>query len=288
MKLKLESDVHMEFGRFFMIENVADVDVIVLAGDIYNRDKGVRWAIEEGEHFKKHVIYVAGNHEYYGHEYHENLAAMRKKAEESEWVHFLERDEVIIDGVRFLGATLWTDYMSNGREPENQHFNMANAELVLSDHRHIKYGDELFKPKHALALHKETVGWLTQKMDEPFDGKTVVVTYHGPSLECSHTDFGNNSVGSCFISDLDHLVKKADVWCYGHTHSNLDTYVGKCHLVSNQKGYPREVTPGVHGYRNNWVINTDDSIGRIIEENRDVLEMIGDDNEYWKSRDQDK
>jgi hypothetical protein len=52
-----------------------------------------------------------------------------------------------------------------------------------------------------------------------------------------------NEVSSGFVSDLDKLVKKADLWCYGHTHSNLDTMVGDCRLVSNQKGYRHEKIP---------------------------------------------
>jgi predicted phosphodiesterase len=104
-----------------------------------------------------------------------------------------------------------------------------------------------------LILHNETVEWLKQKLDAPFDGKTVVVTHHGPSLKCAHPQFGNNTIGSCFISDLDYLVKKADVWCFGHTHASLDTRVGKCRLVSNQRGYSREVIPG--GFRQDWFIN---------------------------------
>lgn len=240
MKLLPYSDLHMEMDGF-MIIGETDADVIVLAGDINVGTRGLRWASEEAEDTGKPVIYVAGNHEYYKREYFSLQAELREMAAQHENVHFLEEDEVVIDGVRFLGATLWTDYQAT--TAFSQKANMAVAEESLNDHRLIRYGDEPFRPQHALELNQHSVAWLTEKLNTPFEGKTVVVTHHGPSLKSAHPTFGVNQLSTAFISDFDELVEKADVWCFGHTHSNLDTHIGKCRLVSNQRGYPMERMP---------------------------------------------
>ncbi|WP_297809490.1 metallophosphoesterase [uncultured Methylophaga sp.] len=240
MKLLLQSDLHMEMGEFIAIDQT-EADVVVLAGDINIGTRGLEWAIMKAKALSKPFIYVAGNHEYYRKEYFGLQADLRAMAAEHENVHFLEEDEVVIDGVRFLGATLWTDYKATTEF--SQAANMGIAGVSLNDHRLIRYGDERFTPEHALALNQKSVAWLTEKLDTPFDGKTVVVTHHGPSLKSAHPEYGLNQLSTAFISNLDDLVEKADVWCFGHTHSGIDTQVGKCRLVSNQRGYPMERLP---------------------------------------------
>lgn len=240
MKILLYSDLHMEMGEFIGIE-YAEADVVVLAGDINIGTKGLWWAVKKAKELDKPFIYVAGNHEYYRKEYFTLQAELREMAEQHDNVYFLEEDEVIIDGVRFLGATLWTDYKVQSES--SQEANMIAARDSLNDHRVIHYGNEPFMPAHALEIHQHTVAWLTEKLDTSFDGKTVVVTHHGPSLKSAHPEYGINQLSSAFISDLDDLVEKADVWCFGHTHAGIDTQVGKCRLVSNQRGYPMERLP---------------------------------------------
>lgn len=89
---------------------------------------------------------------------------------------------------------------------------------ILRDHIVISMADEAFTPAEALALHKKTKSWITEKLNTSYFGKTVVVTHHGPRIKCAHPHFGNNQTASGFISNLDTLVKKADFWCYGHSH----------------------------------------------------------------------
>lgn len=240
MKILLYSDLHMEMGEFIGID-YAEADVVVLAGDINIGTKGLWWAVKKAKELDKPFIYVAGNHEYYRKEYFTLQAELREMAAQHENVYFLEEDEVVIDGVRFLGATLWTDYKATTEF--SQEANMGIAGVSLNDHRLIRYGDERFTPEHALALNQQSVAWLTEKLDTPFEGKTVVVTHHGPSLKSAHPTYGLNQLSTAFISNLDDLVEKADVWCFGHTHSGVDTQVGKCRLVSNQRGYPMERLP---------------------------------------------
>ncbi len=237
MKLHLLSDLHNEFFRSQSVPSIVEtgVDLIVLAGDIDTGLHGLEWAASEAKRLGKPVIYVSGNHEYYRYDI-SLTAAMRAFAVQHELLYFLENDELMIGGVRFLGCTLWTDYRAVGDPAEAMPVVMQR----LNDHRLISNGDRSFLPEDALALHRESRAWLEEQLAQPFDGKTVVVTHHGPSLLCKHPRFPMDEFGTAFLSDLPELIEQADLWCFGHTHANLDTQVGKCRLVSNQRGYENE------------------------------------------------
>ena len=249
MKIQLLSDLHNEFYR---PDNPPEIeqtsaDVIVLAGDIDVGLDGVVWASNEAERLGKRILYVAGNHEFY----HQDIALldkMRQVAAKSEWVDLLENDRLVIDGVRILGCTLWTDYQAIG----DRKANMEVVQRSLNDHRMVSYGGRIFLPEDALEIHQKSRAWLEDVLSQPFDGVTVVITHHGPHMLCQHPDFPMGAIGTAFLSDLSDLVELVDVWCFGHTHANVDDKVGKCRLVSNQRGYPGE---GVSGYNPVFVID---------------------------------
>lgn len=82
------------------------------------------------------------------------------------------------------------------------------------------------------------------KLNDDTKMKTLVVTHHGPSILCQNKKYPLSAISGAFHSDLDERVSKADCWVYGHTHSNLDTSVKGCRLISNQPGYPSEDVDG--------------------------------------------
>src|SRR5688500_19207056 len=104
VRLHILSDLNHEFGE--IVPPIVDGDVVVLAGDIAVRVKGVAWAIAASR--GRPVIYVPGNHEYYGDSI-PRLTEKLRAAGAGSGVHVLDREEIIVDGTRFLGATLWTD-----------------------------------------------------------------------------------------------------------------------------------------------------------------------------------
>jgi len=249
MRIQFCSDLHLEMRiNYQLLETEADV--IVLAGDISAGVRGIEFAGQESLRQNKPVIYVAGNHEHYHHDYSENMANMKALERQFPLLHFLECDELILDGTRFLGATLWTDYVGDGSI--DKQISMEQIGRGLNDHHLIRYQGSTFSPANALALHNKTRTWLSKKLDTPFDGKTVVVSHHGPSLTTQHKHFKTDAISAAFLSDLDPLVSKADLWIYGHSHSGLDSSIGKCRLVSNQLGYPMENLPVE--FRADWVV----------------------------------
>lgn len=237
MKIQLCSDLHLEMRREFKLEST-DSNVIVLAGDIALGISGIEFAIEQNKTHEKPIIYVAGNHEFYGYEYTRLLEEMRGLASQYPDVHLLDNDELQLGSVRFLGATLWTDFIGNGTDSKQINLSVVNASL--NDHRLISTADGRFTAHDACNRHHISRTWLEENLAIPFEGKTVVITHHGPSLLCQHPNFDYSPIATGFLSDLDNLVAQADLWLFGHTHANLDTQVGECRLVSNQLGYPHE------------------------------------------------
>ena len=227
-------------------------DAIILAGDIDTGVRGIQWAGEQSQRLGKPVIYVAGNHEYYGHDYMRMLDMQRAMAE-SRGVLFLERDGVTVAGCRILGCTFWTDYRADRLTPFD--VAMAYCQMQIADHRAIQWMEggahRAFRPLDALRLHQASRAWLEDRLSDPNNLPTVVVTHHGPSVLCQHPDFPVGPLSGAFHSNLDALVLQADLWAYGRTHASLDGLMQgdgqiegadrpATRLVSNQRGYPGE------------------------------------------------
>ncbi|EUC69837.1 metallophosphoesterase [Alcanivorax sp. 97CO-5] len=239
MKAHLLTDIHNEHRT--APYRVADInfDVLVLAGDIDSGLDGITWAAGESQRLGVPVIYVAGNHEYYGTELLSHEMAMRELAA-SVGVHYLNNDAVVINGVRFMGTTLWTDYQLTGDDPFFVHYQIKRA---MSDHRLIRYGDRLFSTEQAFELHQQSISWLEKSLQSNTSYQAnVVVSHHGPSELCVHPAWKKHIVTNAYCSNLEHLVEQSNCWFYGHTHAALDTKVGKARLVSNPAGYPDQET----------------------------------------------
>lgn len=230
MKLHILSDLHNEFSVFDPI--AIDADVVVLAGDIAKKTSGIHWARDSFP--DKKIIYVPGNHEFYDVQREDMLAVMRIEARRC-GMHLLDNDEVIIYGVRFLGATLWTDFNLFG-EAEKP-WAIHEGQRCLSDFRLIHEGVMMFTPRRSIELHEQSLAWLTAKLDEPFEGKTVVVTHHLPSTLSVVDRFKESAVTACFASNLDYLFGKMDLWVHGHTHDNLDYVANGTRVICNPRGY---------------------------------------------------
>lgn len=238
MRLAVYSDLHLEtFRRYPSWERIpepqADVDRIVLAGDIHSGVRGLDALARLGAGH----VYVAGNHEYYHHDIERLDDQLRERGAQL-GLHFLQRDAVVLDGVRFLGCTLWTDF-------EIQRGWRFGSELIakafIPDFRLIRYRGRRFSPRDAVALHEQNREWLMGELARPFDGKTVVVTHHAPHPGSIHPRFAMSPVNAAFVSDLTSLVDQADLWIHGHMHDSFDyRSQGGTRVVVNPRGYIRK------------------------------------------------
>lgn len=231
MKLHILSDLHLEFSEFE--PPATDADIIILAGDIGKGSNGIDWARKAFPN--KEIMYVPGNHEFYGYRRPETLAMMRDAAQKV-GVHLLDEDELVIGNVRFLGCTLWTDFLLFGEAKKSTA--MSDGQLCLNDFRVIREEWKMpFTPARSIELHEQSLAWLKSKLEEPFDGKTVVVTHHLPSKQSVVDRFKEALLSACFASELDYLFGKMDLWIHGHTHDNLDYEVNGTRVICNPRGY---------------------------------------------------
>lgn len=238
MRVQIASDLHLEhLARCFpgetLIRPAPEADVLVLAGDIAQATGAVSrfgdWPVP--------VLYVVGNHEFYG----GCVDAVRDEltaATAGSSVRVLEREVADFGGVRFLGCTLWTDYRL--RSNRTQRHLMENAALRLNDHRLIRTGaGDIFQPEHALQDHEISRTWLAQELSKPYAGKSVVVTHHAPHSLSVHPRYVGDPTNAAFASDLAELLHRADLWIHGHVHDSVDYRVEGCRVVANPRGYAR-------------------------------------------------
>ena len=237
MKLHILSDLHL--GVDAMAPPATDADVVVLAGDITRPARAVAWARQ----FQQPVVYVLGNHEFYGGSLAGTATQFRHLAAASQ-VHLLDDEALVIDGVRFLGSTLWTDFRLFDTEAQRQQA-MAMAQGLLHDYSRIRLNDEsdaLFTPAESVARFDRHAAWLDQQLAVSHPGPTVVVTHHAPSRQSIHPRFAGSPLNACFVSDAEHLLRdeRAALWIHGHTHDSYDYRVHGTRVVCNARGYARE------------------------------------------------
>jgi predicted phosphodiesterase len=238
MKLWILSDLHIDVNRRFPFELPTphpDHDVVVVAGDIcQGLAEGVRFIVSQKLNAKP-VIYVGGNHEFYGHDRHEELANGRAEANRHPNIFLLERDSVVIGGVEFSGCTLWTDYNYAGVHEQARA--MHYAARRISDHRMISAGKSAWSPEQAAEEHDTSRRWLSGQLAHSARNPRIVVTHHAPSRQSVQPRYRDDLLTAAFASDLDNLVAKAKLWVHGHLHASADYRLGDCHVVANPRGY---------------------------------------------------
>ncbi len=235
MKIQLLSDLHLEHShRHPPFELPASgADVVVLAGDIDNGTRAIDWAERAFPH--QHVLYVPGNHEYYEADFWTTAAALKARARDSANVHVLDNDEHIIDGIRFLGSTLWTDFALHGEHNIDTAF--AQSLHTVADFRKIRMGERFITPQQTVDLHREAVAFLQPRLQQSLADRTVVITHHAPHPRSVHPRWAGNAANPAFVSDLTRLMGRSALWLHGHTHDSFDFEVRGTRVRANPMGY---------------------------------------------------
>lgn len=251
MRIHLLSDIHMEHGAY--TPEQVRADVVVLAGDIDVGLRGLKWAA--ATFAGTPVVYVPGNHEYYGQTIPRHRADMLALARKL-GLHLLDNAAVTIAGVRFLGCTLWTDFRLYGDDVAPA---MLDADMYRNDYRAIRVSPKYrrLRPFDTLELHRASRSWLERELaaepGTPTPGApTVVVTHHAPTPRSLPSRFDGDLRGASYASDLSTLLESRPLaWMHGHTHHCVDYPHGPSRIISNACGYP--VAP-VTGFRPDHII----------------------------------
>lgn len=234
MKLWVVSDLHIEFRRRMGLPSLvppAAADVLVLAGDIDVGTEGLTWALEGLK--GRPVVYVHGNHEYYRHDWF-RLVDRARDLTAGTPVRFLENEAREIDGVRFVGATLWTDFKLFGDARESEAIEACR--LVLYDFRKIAaLTADAWKLRHA-----QSRAFLEDELVGRDNSRTVVVTHHLPSWKSVSPRYAQDTSSAGFATDLAALIEETQpaLWIHGHTHDSFDYTIGRTRVVCNPAGYP--------------------------------------------------
>jgi predicted phosphodiesterase len=232
MKLQIMSDLHIAFGEPSI--PATDADVIVLAGDVGRPHQSIRWAHGLG----KTVLYVPGNHEFYGGIVGQVLSEMRGMAAGSN-IHILDDDEITLGGVRFLGCTLWTDLSLFGAGPRRE-LAVRTAWQSMRDFSMIRTDStKFFVPGDMAERHRNHLAWLEGRLDEHAEVPTVVITHHAPSPRSIHPSLKDAVINAAYIVDLERLFgrERVRLWIHGHTHFSFDYTCRGTRVLCNPRGY---------------------------------------------------
>jgi Icc-related predicted phosphoesterase len=238
MKIQVLSDLHIEFDEFDFVDT--DSDVVVLAGDIHVKEKGVLWAIENIKN--KPVLYVLGNHEFYGKAYPRLINSLKEKVKGTN-VHILEKDSKSIDGVNFLGCTLWTDFELFG-DPRITGY---HCQQKMTDFTKIRVSPRFSKLRSAdvASIHFKSLEWLKSELESKENERNIVITHLGPSLKSLPVGRDKDIISASYVSALDEIILKynPDYWIHGHMHNSSNYNIGNCKVICNPRGYPDERNP---------------------------------------------
>jgi predicted phosphodiesterase len=280
MKIQIVSDLHLEFSDI-NIKNENNADVLILSGDIMvatdlydhpapstpylsneiepgtrkDRARIYRDFLKRCSFQFPHVIYVMGNHEFYGGRWFDSVQWLRDECSRFPNVYFLEREGKDIDGVRFLGCTLWTDM--NKHDPMTLH---AVRDMMM-DYRKIrndKAGFTSLKPADTAQRHKDSLGYLKFCLEGKADFKHVVVTHHSPSFKSCHPQYASDYLmNGAYHSDLSEFIMdhpQIKLWTHGHTHHPFDYVIGETRVVCNPRGYEADGYSEDTGWNPNMIV----------------------------------
>lgn len=265
MRVALASDLHLEFEDI-NLKNEEGADVLILSGDImvaedlhnhpemdygmYSNvnlaDLGKRQstALRFRDFLKRcsfqfpHVVYVAGNHEFYHGRWKASLQHLRDECAKFNNVYFLENDTKVIDDITFIGATLWTD--CNKGDPLTLHAltDMMNDFRII---RNDEQGYTKLRPAHIMYRHQQTMSYLKSLLPDMKDRKIVFVGHHAPSKQSTHPKYQKDYLmNGGYSSDLSEFIldhPEIKLWTHGHTHDPFDYMIGTTRIACNPRGY---------------------------------------------------
>ena len=240
------SDLHLEFyspeKEVLSIPSHEDdaESTLILAGDIgvISKARTIKpFLLKCADQFK-HVIYVAGNHEFYNGCMTNGIDVLSEYVKSLNNVHVLDNRSIFIDGIKIIGSTMWTDFNKNDPLIKTM------AKSFMSDYELIRHTDKLgnwvrITPDLIYDHHIKAVEFIETELSNS-DVDTVVVTHHMPSFLSVHSKYAGKQSNFFFASELYDLIckHKPKVWVHGHTHDSMDYMIEETNVVCNPKGYP--------------------------------------------------
>ena len=233
MKIRVLSDLHLEFGELDFIYKYAGEDILVLAGDIHTRGQHGKFLKTIPENVE--IVMVPGNHEYYRSSFDRVNSDLKNF--EFPNLHVLLDQEITIKDVDFFGGTMYTDFQLYGYDPLIE----IQARYAISDFDWITKNDRGQYRKWLIDDHKcchekfcyHLKGWLNRTEGK----KRVVVSHFVPTGKAIHPQYQMSKLNPYFASDMERFMGWEGYWIFGHTHSSYRGMIGDTELICNPKGY---------------------------------------------------
>lgn len=259
IKIKLISDVHLEMrDNKLPIDELGEnyADILILAGDIS--------LVHLEAYFKfleyctseyKDVILIAGNHEYYHSKGVDHVEGKIMEVVERvnnnrdiPNLHYLQRNYVDINGIRFLGCTLWTKIPEVSEDYIKEHMNDYSRIRYKVNYPNGTIRRLKIKPNNTVWWHKRDTKWLEETILESAL-PVVIVTHHAPSFDGTiNPILKDDPINKAYATDLEVFMhSKVKLWCYGHTHWYNQRKIHETTIWSNPLGYPGEKTGHILG-----------------------------------------
>ena len=245
MKIQVLSDLHLEHGGVLPAHH-PEAEVIVLAGDLAPYTEGLLERVAGHWSSAPHILYVLGNHEFYGTEIEETRASVATECTEA-GIDLLDPGTARIAGVRFIGATLWTDLLLEGMTDEiGAHLRVSRE---ISDFLGaIQHQGRDFTTWESVERHRADRAFIERELEEAEHAgdRVVVITHHAPSRKSVRPWFEGDPYNCAFASDLDRVIERyqPELWIHGHMHDPVDERLGKTRVLANPAGYRYEAKRG--------------------------------------------
>lgn len=234
VRIWITSDLHTDANGWS--PRVPPHDVMILAGDISD---GPSAAVAELTRIQaattKPIIFVPGNHDFCG----GRLLPGEFTHANTSIIVLEGGGSIVIDGVRFIGATLWTDFELTDSEFASQRWAIS----AMPEYETVRHGseDRLIWPIDTANAHAHDRSALALALSQPHDGPTVVITHHAPSVHSMSARDRRDTSSAAFASNLEPVIHqhRPALWIHGHIHEPADYAIGPTRVIANPRGYLR-------------------------------------------------
>lgn len=237
-KIGLISDLHLESSNIDLPN--PGWDYLVIAGDLSA-------SLPNMLHFFNYyaptdipIIYVLGNHEYEGRRLDDNVEKIKEMLKPFSNVHVLDNESIVIDNIKFIGATLWSNFELEGidkkkTEMEWAKFNIVDFTYIFDKNIDGRY--QSISPERMVKLNEDAYKFLEYELKHnPFEGEKIVVTHFAPHKNSIHENH-KNMMNSYWINNFEELMGFSKYWFHGHTHESLRYTVEGTEVVCNPRGH---------------------------------------------------
>lgn len=249
MKLRVMSDIHLEFGDFKISDLPEDRDtVLILAGDIglahkaNLKERYIPFLSRANIQFRK-VILIMGNHEHYGGSFRRTQAVLQDAIGLAllENVRLLEKETFVLDDVAFIGATLWTDCDKQSPYANYLFSGMTDSRVIRTGPNASLPYERKFSADASWVDHAKARQFILSEIPvhKAAGRKTVVVTHHGVTGQSIHPLYAGSNMNMFYASEMTNelLDTAPDLVVHGHTHKQFDYMVETTRVVVNPRGY---------------------------------------------------